>query len=139
MTETNGKVENEVPEAEIPENEKVYQSFDFKEEFSELGKAFSDAMSRAWNSKERYEIEQEVRDGLRRFADEIEHTAKRVREGELRNDVKDNVQKVREDIETGKVSQDIRKGTADALRNLRDALDKMADSFTPAEDEAPAE
>jgi hypothetical protein len=48
--------------------------------------------------------------------------------------VESGVKQAREDIESGKVADDIRDGLLKALRGLGEAIDKMADSFTPYEE-----
>jgi len=118
------------PEGEIPENEQPREEYDIAAELAALGKTIGEAVNKAWNSEERHKIEQEVRDGMKRFAGEVETAAKKVRDTDVGHKVNEGVKQVREDIQSGKVADDLRRGTVEALRALRDALDKMADSFT---------
>lgn len=120
--------------ADEPMNEGVaeehsHEEFKFADELEALGKSIGSFVDRAINSKQRHEVEQEVRDGMRRFADEMDKVASSVREGTFQEQVKENVDKIREDIETGKVREDMRKGTVEALRSIRDTLNKMAESL----------
>ena len=125
-------------EAEIPENEQTQEEFDIAAELSALGDTISKAVKKAWNSEERQKIEQDVRDGLKKFASEVEDAAKKVRDSDVGAKVSGGVKQVRDDFESGKVRDDMRRGTVEALRSLRDALDTMAESFSEAE-EAPEE
>ncbi len=123
------------PEEAIPESEQTAEEIDLAAEISALGATISEALRKAWNSSERQRIEQEVREGLRKFADEVETAAKNLRDSDVGQKVEDGVKQVREEIGSGKVAADVRRGTVQALRALRDALDRMADSFTPVEGE----
>jgi hypothetical protein len=120
------------PEAELPENERAQEDIDIAAELSALGQTIGEAIKRAWNSEERQKIETEVRDGLRKFAEEAEEAAKKLRESDLGKQVEEGAKQVRDDVQKGKVAEEVRKGTVQALRTLRDALDKMSTSFTPA-------
>lgn len=107
---------------------------DLAAEFAELGRALRDALAAAWNSEERTAFSGEIRSGLQNVADELEEAARTIRNSEFGQDVEGKAKQVREDVQTGKVSDDMRDGIAKVLRSTRDAIDTMADSFTPAED-----
>ena len=78
----------------------------------------------------------EIQDGLVKLRDELDKSIKNLRESEPGQKVETEVKKVSEDIQSGKVVDDVRIGIISGLRGLGAALDKLADSFTPAE-EAP--
>ena len=120
---------------EIPENERTSDEVNIADEFAALGKKFAEAMETAWNSEERYKIEHEVRDGLRRFADEVDGAVKKVRESDVSSKMNEGVQNVAADIKSGDVGKNIRTGLVKALRGMSEALDKMAQGFTPVEGE----
>lgn len=106
---------------------------DLASEFGELGKAIKEALGAAWNSQERHELQGEIRDGLNQLADEMESAAKRIRESDAGQDIETRMKQMREDVESGKVSEDMRSAVTQALRATRDAIDRMAESFTPIE------
>jgi hypothetical protein len=121
---------------EIPENERVKEETpDIAHELAELGKKLGEAINTAWHSEERQKIQGEIKDGLQRFSTEVDAAVKNLRESDVGEKVKSSVKQVREDVEAGKVADDLRRGTVSALRSLSEALDKMANSFTPVEDE----
>jgi phosphoenolpyruvate synthase/pyruvate phosphate dikinase len=120
----------------IPENERPGdESTDLAAEFAEVGRKLRDAFGSAWNSAERHKIEKDIREGLSRFADEVNDAATNLRDSDLAHKVESGAKQVRQDIESGKVSEDVRKGLVKALRSLSESLDKMASSFTPVEGE----
>lgn len=118
---------------DIPENERPRaEEADIAAEFAELGRKLRDAIDTAWHSEERHRVEKDIRDGLNRFAAEMNEAAKNFRESDLGQRVETRTQEVVKDVERGKVAEDVRKGMLKALRGLSEALDQMADSFTPA-------
>jgi hypothetical protein len=124
----------------IPENERVKEETpDIARELADLGKKLGDAINAAWNSEERNKIQGEIKEGLQRFSTEVDAAIKNLRESDVGEKVKSGVKQVREDVEAGKVADDLRRGTVTALRSLSEALDKMANSFTPVEDDEPKE
>jgi ubiquitin len=106
---------------------------DLAVEFAELGRAMRDALSAAWNSEERQKFQGEIRTGMSKLADEMETAAKRIRDTETAQQVESKAKQVRDDVQSGKVTDDARGAVAQALRSTRDAMDRMADSFTPHE------
>ncbi len=119
----------------IPENERPKsEAPDLAAEFADLGKKIRDAVTTAWESEERKKLQDDLTDGLERLSKELSHAAQNVRESEVGKKVEDGVKQVRQDVEAGKVTDEIRKGMISTLRGLGAALDKMAESFTPVEE-----
>jgi uncharacterized protein (DUF2267 family) len=120
----------------IPENEKPKEeSVDLAAEFAELGKKIRTTIETAWTSDERKKIQAEIRDGLDRFVKEVDEAFKSARASDTGKKVEAEVKRVADDIDSGKIAGEVRKGLVTGLRSLGSALDKMADSFTV--DEAP--
>lgn len=122
----------------IPKNEKPQAEVDIAAEFAELGKKLRGTVEAAWGSQERQKVQKEVQEGLVKLRDELDKAAKSLRDSEPAQKVEVEVKKVREDLETGKVADDVRVGIVSGLRGLGAALDKLADTFTPAEEAAKA-
>ena len=133
MTE-NGN--GDVPVTELPPNERPQSEYDLGAEFTELGEQFRRVFKAAWESQERKDIQDEIRDGLNNLAEEINKAAKNVRDTDTAQKVESNLKNVRADVQSGKVADDMRGGLAKALRGLRDALDDLADRFTPVDEVA---
>ncbi len=118
----------------IPANEQPpVETVDLAAEFAELGKKLRATVETAWGSQERRNIQKEIEEGLVRMRDELNAAAKNLRESEPGQKVEAKVQQVRTDVETGKIGDDVRKGMVTGLRAMGDALDKLSESFTPAE------
>jgi hypothetical protein len=107
---------------------------DLAAEFAELGRAIRDALNAAWNSQEREHLQTEIRSGLNKLADEMETAAQNIRASEKGQQVETKVKQMRDDVQSGKLSEDARKAVAKTLRATRDAIDHMASSFTPIEE-----
>ena len=122
----------------IPKNEKPQADVDIAAEFAELGKKLRDTVETAWASQERQKVQKEVQEGLIKLRDELDKAAKSLRESDPGQKVETEVKRVREDLEAGKVADDVRIGIVSGLRGLGVALDKLAESFTPAEEAAKA-
>ena len=118
----------------ITENEKPQSQEDIVAELGELGKKLRNTINAAWTSEERHKIQREVEEGLVRLRDELNQAAKTVRASEPGQKVEAEVKRVREDIESGKTRDDVRKGIVTGLRAAGDTLDKLAESFTPLEE-----
>ena len=117
---------------QIPANEKPpVEAEDIAAEFAELGKKLRNTINTAWTSEERLKVQKEVEAGLVRLRDEMNAAAKTVRESETGHKVEAEVMRVKADVESGKVTDEVRKGIVTGLRTLGEALDKLANNFTP--------
>jgi hypothetical protein len=92
----------------------------------------------AWNSKERQDMQEDIRKGLSKMSEEVDKAVRDLRSTETTQKVKAQAEKAADNIQSGKVAEDVRKGLITALRSLSEALDRVAGSFTPTEgEEAP--
>lgn len=129
----NGK-RDDLPENERPKDEQV----DVAAEFAEVGRKMREAIETAWNSQERRKLQEDIREGLNRLANEVGEAGKNLRDSEVGQRVETSTKQTKDDFESGKIAEDMRRGLVKALRGLSDALDHMASSFTPTEDEGAA-
>jgi len=119
---------------QIPDNEKKpAEMADLANELGELGKKLRHAVDTAWSSKERQDVQRDVEKGLVKLRDEVNQAINKLRESEPGQKVEAEVKKVSTGIEAGKLADEARKGVVMGLRALGEALDKMADSFTPTD------
>jgi hypothetical protein len=118
----------------IPENGKPQAEADIVAEFAELGKKLRATVETAWTSQERQRVQREVEDGLVKLRDELDKAIKNLRTSEPGQKVEAEVKRVRDDIGTGKVTDDVRIGIVSGLRGIGAALDKLSESFTPLEE-----
>jgi hypothetical protein len=124
----------------IPENEQARPELsEVAKELEEVGKRLAEAMKMAWHSKERVELEKDIRQGLNRLVEEVDAGFAKVRETEPAQKVQAKVSEVADEAKTSvassKAAEEVRKGLIVALRGLSDALEKMANTFTTPEGE----
>ncbi len=85
-------------------------------------------------------MQEDLKKEMNQFTKEVDKAIKKARESEAGQKVQQGVQRAASDVKTGKVSDDVRRGMVTALRGFSTALDRMAASFKPAEEEdAPQE
>jgi hypothetical protein len=123
---------NDIPENEQPRPEMS----DVAKEFEEVGRKMREALVMAWNSKERHQVEAEVREGVQRLAKEVDEGIKKAKKTEASQKVASQVNKVKEDVSSTKVADDVRQSLVKALRGLSDALDTLAHTVAPSEGSA---
>lgn len=111
------------------------QTPDIAAELAEVGRKLSETVSAAWRSQERQQIQQEIREGLQRLSAELNGAVETVRTSETGQKIETGAKQIRDDIHSGKVTDDVRQGIVTGLRAVSDALDKLATSFTPLEAE----
>ena len=63
-------------------SEKPQADVDISAEFAELGKKLRTTVETAWQSQERQKVQREIQDGLVKLRDELDKTAKSIRESE---------------------------------------------------------
>jgi hypothetical protein len=116
------------------------QTPDVAAELAAMGRKLRETITTAWNSQERQQIQQEIQEGLQRLSAELEGAVETVRASEPGQKVEAGAKQIRDDIQSGKMSDDVRRGIINGLRAVSQALDKLAENFTPleAEDEEPA-
>lgn len=132
MTEESTNGHNEY---EIPENERTEEKVEnIAAEFAALGKRFGEALRVAWQSEERHRLQEDLKEGLDRFTKEVDEAVRDLRKSEVGQKVQEGTQKAAEDVKSGKVGSEVRRATITALRSLSEALDRMANSFTPYEE-----
>ncbi len=128
--------DNKAAGSGIPENEKPQEeAVDIAAEFAALGKKFAEAIQSAWYSQERQKLQEDIKEGLDRFVEEVDKAVKELRESEVGQKVQSGVQQAAEEVRSGKVGEEVRRALVTGLRSLSAALDRMASSFTPLEDE----
>ena len=120
------------PEADVPDA------------LRDLGRQFAETIQAAWNSQERKEFESEVREGVRRFGDEVNKVFAEAKESPAAKKVKEEATEVRTRVESGEVTRKARSGLVEGLQWLSQELARLAEQFSPpekgpqaAEDETP--
>lgn len=104
-----------------------------EEELRALGKRFADVVQAAWASEERRRVETELRDGFKRFSEEVERLYERTRESPAGERVRTKFGEARGRAADSDAAKRSRETFAHGLRRLSEELARLADRFTPAE------
>ena len=115
----------------------AHATTDLMEEFKRLGRQFGDTLQSAFNSEEAKRMETELRAGMKTFADEVERVFREAKDSPAATRVKEEATVVKERVETGDVGRKAQEGIVGGLRWLSDELEKLANQFTPAQQQQP--
>lgn len=126
------RIEISVEEEEV---EKGAPEADVSDALRDLGRQFAETIQTAWNSQERKEFEQEVREGVRRFGDEVNKVFTEAKESPTVKKAKEEAQEVRTRVESGEVTRKARGGLVEGLQWLSQELARLAEQFSLPEKE----
>ncbi len=126
------RIEISVEEEEV---EKGAPEADVSDALSDLGRQFAETIQAAWNSQERKEFEQEVREGVRRFGDEVNKVFTEAKDSPAVKKAKEEAEEVRTRVESGEVTRKARGGLVEGLQWLSQELARLAEQFSPPEKE----
>lgn len=130
-------VEDEEPGAYKQEGE--HQPGDVADALRDLGRQFAETVQAAWNSQERKEFEVELREGVRRFGDEVNKVFTEAKESPAAQKVKEEASEVRVKVESGEVTHKVRSGLVTGLQWLSQELAHLAEQFSTTEKAPDAE
>lgn len=99
----------------------------------DFGRQFANTIQAAWNSQERREFEDEVREGLNQFASEVRKAFQEIKESAAAQKVKEEASEAKERVERADLAQKAQAGLVEGLQKLSQELGKLADQFSPAE------
>ena len=114
------------------------EAADVSEAFRDFGRQFAETIRTAWNSEERRELEQELREGVQSFAEEVGKVLREAKESKAAQKVKEEATEVKTRVETGEVTRKARSGLVEGLSWLSQELAKLAEQFSPADEEGDA-
>jgi hypothetical protein len=129
---------------EIPfEDESSYKAEkaqpDVVDELRDLGQQFGETIRSAWNSEEKREFENEMREGVKTFTGEIGKAFDEILASDPAKKAKSEAADFKNKAESGDLAQKTRSSLSLGLRRFSEELAKMADSFTPGEKQPPPE
>lgn len=136
MTEETPSVEDikERLKVDIPvEEEPAKEKPDVAVELKNLGRQFAETLQTAWKSEEKQRVEDEVRQGMKSFVEEVDKAFRNLKATPAAQKVKDEAEQVKEKVETGELGRKARGGLVQGLQWLSDELAKLADQFTVSE------
>ena len=119
--------------ADEPQKTERVEVVDITGELQNLGKQVAETLKSAWQSEERQKVENQVKEGVQSFANEIDKAMNEFREGQVGQKFKSEVSEVKSKVETSEVGGKTTAGIAQGLRWLSVELAKLADQFTSTE------
>ncbi len=105
---------------------------DVVEALRNLGEQLSRTVKAAWESPQRQEIEQEIRQGMKELATEVDKAFKEVKQSPAGQRVREEATEVKSNIESGEAARRARNSLSQGLHWLSTELAKLADQFQPA-------
>lgn len=99
----------------------------------DFGRQFAHTIESAWNSQERREFEEEVREGIDQFAAEVRKAFREIKESGAAQKVREEAGEAKDRVERADLAQKARAGMVEGLEKLSQELGKLADQFSPAE------
>lgn len=123
----------DIPVEEEASGGKTGSEADIVEEFKRLGRQFADTLEGIFTSDEAKRMENELRAGMKGFADEVEKAFHQVKESPAATRVKEEAGAAKDRVETGEIGRKAQEGVVSGLRWLSDELEKLAGQFTPAD------
>ena len=115
----------------------AHATTDLMEEFKRLGRQFGDTLQSAFNSEEAKRMETELRAGMKTFADEVERVFHEAKDSPTASRMKEEATAVKGRVETGDMGRKAQEGIVGGLRWLSTELEKLANQFTPAQQQQP--
>ena len=106
---------------------------DLVEEFKNLGRQFAVTIETIWNSEERVRVENEIREGVHSFADEVDKVIREARSSATAEKLQDEAANVKARAESSEYGTKARDTVVQGLHWLSDEFAKLADQFAPAE------
>ncbi|NOX61474.1 MAG: hypothetical protein GXP42_05950 [Chloroflexi bacterium] len=115
------------PTVETPETEArdAGKQADVVAEFSALGKRLAALVRSTLESPQRYELEQELREGFQTAVSEVNEAINKARSSDVTKELTEQTGKVVETVRSSKVTQEIREGLLKGLRTLNRELDEV--------------
>jgi hypothetical protein len=106
------------------------ETIDVTEEFKRLGRQFGAALESLFSSEEARKIEQDIRDGVKSFATEVEKTVREVSSSPAAERLRTDAVDLKNRVETGDVGRKAQATLVEGLRWLSAELERAADSFS---------
>ena len=110
---------------------------DLGEQLNQLGKNLRDALRTAWESEERQKLQQEIAIGLANLRDSLSEAASDFSGSQTGQNIKEDVQDLRERLHTGELGSKVRSEIAEALRTVNRELEKAARRNPPPPPDVP--
>jgi len=115
---------------------------DLLRQFQELGQRLATTARAAWQSEQRQDLQQEIKDGLRSVRDQLNDAVDGARSSartqEMTDNVKEQVNRASESVRSGDFLGEVRGGLALGLRELNEQLRRFTERLEGRDGDAPA-
>lgn len=140
VEEIKARLADEIPVEEEPMVHKAgTEQSDVVKQLQDLGRQLGETLRTAWYSEERKRFEQEVREGVDTFANEMNKAFQEVRESPAASRMKEEAAGFKTRAESTEIPGKTRASIGRGLGWLSEELASLADQFTPMEKDAPDE
>lgn len=100
------------------------------DEFRNLGHNLLNIVQTAWDSPERKRLQEEILSGLDEAGSAIKREADQFREGPTGQQLKNDVERLGEQLRSSETQEKVRQEVLSALRTLNSELQKVAEQWT---------
>ncbi len=115
---------------------------DLLRQFQELGQRLATTARAAWQSEQRQDLQQEIKDGLRSVRDQLNDAVDGARSSaraqEMTDNVKEQVNRASESVRSGDFLGEVRGGLAMGLRELNEQLRRFTERLEGRDGDTPA-
>ena len=103
-------------------------------EFQRLGKNIKEAISSAWESEERKQLQREIKEGLSEVGQSLNALFDELGESSAAQHIKSNVEDFSDSVRSGEVRSKVRQDVVSALRKVNDEIEKISQRWGKEED-----
>ncbi len=136
IEEIKARIEIPVEEDDVEKlkaDQKTAGGPDLVAEFQTLGRTFAEAFETAWNSEERKRVEEEVRTGVKSFADEVDKVIREAKGSATGERMVNEAGEMAGKFENSEIGRRALEGLSQGLSWVSVEMGKLAEQFTPAE------
>jgi hypothetical protein len=129
------------PDAGTNPGEGASDREDLLRQFQELGQRLATTARAAWQSEQRQDLQQEIKDGLRSVREQLNEAVEGARSSartqEMADTVKERVSRASETVRSGDLLGEVRGGLAMGLRELNEQLRRFTERLEGRDGDAP--
>ena len=120
--------------SDTPDPKEEYAAEDLKSEFQNLGDNLKKVIIGAWESDRRKNLQQEIEEGLAEVGSSLRQTANEIQESEASQRFQAEAEDLRDRVRNGEVEQKVRSDLQTLLHKLNSELEKVVPAAPPEED-----
>lgn len=133
VEEIKARLKAEIPveeEAEMPPKGTPAEG-DVAEALRRFGKQFAETLQAAWNSEQRREVEQEIREGVKHFGAEMEKVLHEAKVSPAGQKVQEEAADIKTSVEQGDFGRKAKSSIVQGLQWFSDELANLAQQLNP--------